>query len=150
MAFTLDTNILIHLLRDSATAKKVAEKFFIKENPTLIISIVTQGEIESIALQNGYGEKKLNELKKLFTEFLVIPVNDKEIVDRYAEIDAYSQGKFSGKSLPSGISSRNMGKNDLWIAATASLTKTTLLTTDGDFDHLIGCGYLEIEKVERI
>lgn len=81
---------------------------------------------------------------------MVIPVNDKAIVDRYAEIDAYSQGKFAGKPLPSGMSSRNMGKNDLWIAATASLTKTPLLTTDGDFGHLIGSNYLEIEKVEQL
>ncbi len=29
-----------------------------------------------------------------------------------------------------------MGKNDLWIAATASVTGVTLMTTDGDFDHL--------------
>lgn len=150
MAFTLDTNILIHLLRDSATAKKVAEDFFNEENPTLIISIVTQGEIESIALQKGYGEKRLNMLKKLLAEFLIVPVNDREIVDRYAEIDAYSQGKLDGKPLPLGMTSRNMGKNDLWIAATSSLTKTTLLTTDGDFDHLIDSGYLVIEKVEQI
>lgn len=150
MAFTLDTNILIHLLRGSKTANKVAEDFFKEDNPTLIISIVSQGEIESIALQNGYGEKKLSALKKLLTEFLVVPVNDKEIVDRYAEIDAYSQGKLAGKPLPNGMTSRNMGKNDIWIAATASLTNTTLLTTDGDFDHLVGSGYLNIEKVEQI
>lgn len=29
-----------------------------------------------------------------------------------------------------------MGKNDLWIAATAYVTGATLLTTDADFDHL--------------
>ena len=29
-----------------------------------------------------------------------------------------------------------MGKNDLWIAATAMATGATLLTTDKDFDHL--------------
>jgi len=29
-----------------------------------------------------------------------------------------------------------MGKNDLWIAATAHVTGATLLTTDKDFDHL--------------
>ena len=29
-----------------------------------------------------------------------------------------------------------MGKNDLWIAATAKATGATLLTTDKDFDHL--------------
>jgi predicted nucleic acid-binding protein len=29
-----------------------------------------------------------------------------------------------------------MGKNDLWIAATAYAMNAMLLTTDGDFDHL--------------
>ncbi len=29
-----------------------------------------------------------------------------------------------------------MGKNDLWIAATASVLNAKLLTTDHDFDHL--------------
>ena len=29
-----------------------------------------------------------------------------------------------------------MGKNDLWIAATASAATATLLTTDKDFNHL--------------
>ncbi|HVK05454.1 MAG TPA: PIN domain-containing protein [Armatimonadaceae bacterium] len=29
-----------------------------------------------------------------------------------------------------------MGKNDLWIAATAHVTGAALLTTDRDFDHL--------------
>jgi predicted nucleic acid-binding protein len=31
-----------------------------------------------------------------------------------------------------------MGKNDLWIAASASLAGATLITTDKDFDHLHG------------
>jgi tRNA(fMet)-specific endonuclease VapC len=29
-----------------------------------------------------------------------------------------------------------MGKNNLWIAATAALPGLKLVTTDGDFDHL--------------
>ena len=29
-----------------------------------------------------------------------------------------------------------MGKNDVWIAATAHVTGARLLTTDRDFDHL--------------
>jgi predicted nucleic acid-binding protein len=36
------------------------------------------------------------------------------------------------------MSSRNMGKNDIWIAATASVLNATLVTTDADFDHLNG------------
>lgn len=39
-----------------------------------------------------------------------------------------------------------MGKNDLWIAATARLADGILLTTDRDFDHLGSSGI----KVERI
>jgi len=33
-------------------------------------------------------------------------------------------------------SARNMGKNDLWIAATASILNAKLITTDKDFSHL--------------
>ena len=29
-----------------------------------------------------------------------------------------------------------MGKNDIWIAATAHILNLTLVTTDHDFDHL--------------
>jgi len=39
-----------------------------------------------------------------------------------------------------------MGKNDLWIAATASVLEATLLTTDFDFDHLKGV-FLEVAKI---
>lgn len=52
----------------------------------------------------------------------------------YGQIDAYSQGKLENQPLKK--SSRNMGKNDLWIAAIASLTNSTLITTDRDFSHL--------------
>ena len=33
-------------------------------------------------------------------------------------------------------SARNMGKNDVWIAATALYLDMELHTTDNDFDHL--------------
>lgn len=56
----------------------------------------------------------------------------------YGEIDAFSQGKLKGQPLPAGLSSRNMGKNDLWIAVSAAATVATLLTTDKDFKHLKG------------
>jgi tRNA(fMet)-specific endonuclease VapC len=39
-----------------------------------------------------------------------------------------------------------MGKNDLWIAATASLLNLKLVTTDGDFDHL-DSSFLSLHKV---
>jgi len=73
-------------------------------------------------------------MEKLLVEFIVVDINMEGIIRRYAEMDAFSQGKLIG--APLGMPSRNMGKNDLWIAATASVLNLTLLTTDRDFDHL--------------
>jgi len=38
-----------------------------------------------------------------------------------------------------------MGKNDLWIAATAYALEAVLLTTNGDFDHLHNL-FFEVKK----
>ncbi len=48
--------------------------------------------------------------------------------------------------LPIGLSARTMGKNDLWIAATAFVYDAALITTDNDFDHLHSV-FLTIIKV---
>jgi len=48
--------------------------------------------------------------------------------------------------LDTNISARNMGKNDLWIAATAYVTEATLLTMDKDFEHLKDV-YLKMKNV---
>ena len=61
-----------------------------------------------------------------------ISKNDSVLLDAYSTIDAYSQGRLQGQQL--GMNSRNMGKNDLWIAATAYVTNSTLITADGDFN----------------
>jgi len=53
----------------------------------------------------------------------------------YAQLDAYSQGKLLTLPRPPGLSARNMGKNDLWIAATALYFDVDLHTFDKDFDH---------------
>jgi tRNA(fMet)-specific endonuclease VapC len=41
-----------------------------------------------------------------------------------------------------------MGKNDLWIAATASLLNLKLVTTDRDFDHL-ETSFLSLQKISQ-
>ncbi len=62
----------------------------------------------------------------------------------YADIDTFSQGKHETRTLTT--SARNMGKNDLWIAATTAVLRANLLTTDKDFDHLDGV-YFQVTKV---
>ena len=68
------------------------------------------------------------------TVFAITDINIDIIIKQYAQIDAFSQGKL--KDRPLSISARNMGKNDLWIAATAAAFQLELLTSDLDFDHL--------------
>jgi len=41
-----------------------------------------------------------------------------------------------------------MGKNDLWIAATASVLNADLLVIDHDFDHLHGA-FLSVMYVDQ-
>ena len=44
-------------------------------------------------------------------------------------------------------SHRIMGKNDLWIAATAMATGAELITTDKDFSHLDG-HFLKVHYID--
>ena len=72
-------------------------------------------------------------------------INILALIHRYAEIDAFSQSKHPG--YPITFSARNMGKNDLWIAATTSILEANLLTTDTDFDHLNN-QFLKVHKIQ--
>jgi tRNA(fMet)-specific endonuclease VapC len=42
-----------------------------------------------------------------------------------------------------------MGKNDLWIAATASVYDMELITTDKDFNHLAS-KYLKLQRIDLV
>ncbi len=103
---------------------------------TIAISVVSIGELMSLAKQRNWAEAKQHQIETFVEQFLIIPIESKDLLVRYADIDAYSQGKLVNKPLPKNVSARNMGKNDLWIAATASITESILLTTDKDFEHL--------------
>ena len=134
-ALLLHTNIIVHLIRASPLANYAIEKYLIFDQPQRpLISVVTEGELESFALQNDWGSNKYRQLDQYITELLNVDIRIKTIINRYAEIDAFSQNKL--KNRPLSNSARNMGKNDLWIAATASVLDATLLTTDKDFNHL--------------
>jgi tRNA(fMet)-specific endonuclease VapC len=144
MIFLLDTNILVHILRDK---RGYFERTFQINKPEhkLIISAVTIGELRAFALRNKWGANKKQQMEELIDEFFVVEIHNDAIHNRYAEIDTFSQGKLDGKTL--NMSARNMGKNDLWIAATASVSNATLLSTDNDFDHLNSV-FLNVPKID--
>lgn len=136
----IDTCVLIHIVRDTAIGKNCIDTISkLDEEPNIIISVVTKAEMESFALQNQWGVKKIESLEKLLENITVIDINHNDIslLSHYSQVDAYSKCRGVnniGNKLNS--SARKMGKNDLWIAATASALDVALVTTDGDFDHL--------------
>ena len=118
-------------------AKKLnALKSFINPDDSILyLSVVCDAELKSISKMNRWGENRNYLMSNILSLFDIIDVNN-SLVDIYAEIDSYSQGKNADfDDYPFG-SSRNMGKNDLWIASLATFLNLKLVTTDADFDHL--------------
>jgi len=146
MNYILDTNLILAYVRNSKLVEYVDEKYAPLSNQNIpIISVVSIGEIKSLGIRNQWGIKKFELLEKLLTKFVVADINVESIIECYAEIDAFSQGKLPSRK--SNFSSRNMGKNDLWIAATSSVLEVQLLTTDKDFEHL-NQEFIDLEIIE--
>jgi predicted nucleic acid-binding protein len=138
----IDTCVIIHIVRESPTGQNcLAQLALIDPNPNIIISVVTKAELESFSKQNNWGKSKLYKLNTFFQIATVIDVKsaDNKLIEGYAQVDGYSKGRLPDQfgNFLSG-SSKKMGKNDLWIAATAFALGVSLMTTDGDFDHLNG------------
>lgn len=135
--FVLDTNIVLAYIRQSPQYLNAESRLNLTaDDAQLIVSVVTVGEIRVLAQRNGWGEKKTAQLDSFIEQTLfIVDVSSgaPELLDAYVEIDCFSKG-------------RSMGKNDLWIAATAAVTGASLVTTDGDFDHL-GDVFFQIAKV---
>lgn len=144
MNFLLDTNILLHFIRRDETSRQIETNYqpFAAANRA-IVSVISFGEIKSLAIQKDWGAAKLQLLDRLLLMALRSDIT-LDIVEHYAEIDAFSQARHPLHI--SNFTARNMGKNDLWIAATASALGATLLTTDADFEHLDG-HFLSVAKI---
>ncbi|MDX1942129.1 MAG: PIN domain-containing protein [Saprospiraceae bacterium] len=148
MNYLFDTNIVLTYLRNQQTKTRIEDTHHPLDAPNIpIISVVSIGELRSFTLQRNWGIPRIRALNEFLQQFVIADINAGNVIERYAEIDAFSQGKL--KNQPLEVSARNMGKNDLWIAATASIINAKLLTTDADFDHLNG-NFLEVIRIEII
>lgn len=123
-----DTNVIIaHLRRQQLLPTRA------------ILPFAVVGELEAFALKADWGYQKVAFLQHLLEHYPLVGFVP-ELAGFYARLDAFSQGKLRGQPLPTGLTARNMGKNDLWIAATALFLDLPLHTTDNDFDHLPSLG----------
>ncbi len=144
MNYLWDTNILVHYIRNSDKYNDWKTRFlFFDEGNNVFLSVINIGEIESLAYQLNWGASRRQRLQEIIEQIQLIGIYE-QIIHAYAEIDAFSQGKLAGRPL--GLSARSMGKNDIWLAATAHIGQFKFITTDNDFNHL-NHQYIDLLKV---
>src|SRR5438876_913841 len=103
--YLLDTNILVHFVRGDAVWTRIQLAYqLLAADPTPLISIVTAGELRSLAYQRGWSAAKRDQMAFALGYFKSVTIFDPAIVEAYAVIDSYYQ-----------LQGRSIGKNDLWI-----------------------------------
>lgn len=123
----LDTNVVLQHIRRQTSI-----------SPRGILPIVVVGELQAFALKADWGVQKLLVLDNIVQKLPIADIHS-EIIQYYAQIDAYSQNKLKTYPLVEKTP-RNMGKNDIWIASIALYYDLELWSLDNDFDHLISLG----------
>ena len=137
--YLVDTNIVVQKIRESELWEDISRTYFRKEIKNHgFISYVTNAELHAFAYENNWGKKKMTYLKETFKRFQTLPIENNDILYAYAQISAYSRNRHKSLQLPKRFPAIDMGKNDLWIAATAAAGQLPLITTDKDFLHLDG------------
>ena len=98
MIYLLDTSILISYVRGNNAIKDFVDRNYapLELRNEAVISVVTVGEIKSIAIKNGWGQTRIIQLEQLLGQIIVADISTADIINRYAEIDAYSQGRLEG------------------------------------------------------
>ena len=145
MNLLFDINIILAIVR--AKSQLLILEYLNPKEASIYISFINIAETQSIALQNNWGDTKMEILEDFFSTVRVVDVSS-ALLPNYIAIDAYSQRTHPDYVKYPFSTPHNMGKNDLWIAATASLLNLTLVTTDRDFDHLEN-SFLSLQKIRQ-
>lgn len=101
----------------------------------MLLSVIVAAELEVFSNRSQWEMRKRNYIQNMRAQHALIEIND-SLIPAYVHLETYNQGQLPSLPLPSGLSARNMSKNDLWIAATARYFDEELHTADNDFDHL--------------
>src|SRR4051812_41441372 len=106
--YLLDTNIIVALLRRNDLGRFLEGAYGLIPGRRLPVCVVTVGELYALANKFGWGPAKRASLASMLAHFDVVDINDPVTLTTYGDVDAWS--------LAQGY---KMGKNDIWIAATA-------------------------------
>jgi predicted nucleic acid-binding protein len=97
MIYIIDTNILIFQIRDEKFNSSFIREYLVKGN-ILAMSEVTLGEIKAFAMQHEWGIAKQQKMNEIINYYNIIDLST-EIIEMYAIIDTYSQGKLAKRPL---------------------------------------------------
>ena len=126
----LDTSVVLHLVRGNDLGQLIEDRYGLSKAKTRpLVCVVSHGEARVMAHRRSWCKQKRAALQALLEAFTIVDINTPAVIDAYVELELISQAHPAG--------ARNIGKNDLWIAACARAAGAKLLTTDGDFAHLI-------------
>lgn len=147
--YILDTGVLLGYVRGSDFAREIEKRYSPQQPPnSALISAVSVGEIKCFPIRRKWGDEKRAALEQLLREIPSAPINHPLVLDRYAEITTFAEGRNPDRPLPPKTFARSLSDNDRWIAATASVLKGTLLTLDKDFLFLDG-EYLDVIYIDQ-
>jgi tRNA(fMet)-specific endonuclease VapC len=139
LLYLLDTNIVIHYSRGKTVGQQIEADYTLLTSPYRpLICVVTRGEALAFAKKRAWGNAKVTTVNHILAQFVTVDINESQIIDAYAEIDAHSRS----------VGRNQMGKNDLWIAAVAHVSQASLMTTDRDFDHL-SPSHLRLVRIDQ-
>ena len=150
--FLLDTGMMLGFVRGASWAARARAEYGFEDPETIIVtSVICQRELLALAEKRGWGEASRLELSRTLNRVPTLDINKQSILKAYALIDAWTHGKLvaSPRNALPPKPARSIGKNDLWIAATAHASDAILLTTDTDFDHLDGVWFKRIHVSPR-
>jgi predicted nucleic acid-binding protein len=77
----LDTSVVLHLLRGKATGLAIDAAYSLRARPERpLVSVISVGEILSFAAQRGWGASKVDQLKKLVEDLVVVDVRSSSVL----------------------------------------------------------------------
>ena len=117
----LDTSVASLFLRNTAQADYYQDNI---AGRRAVISFQTQEESLFGAIKNGWGARRMNQLRRYLDQYETIWATP-ELIDICAHLR--SERESAGRRLTTA---------DAWIAATALLLRCPLATTDGDFEGI--------------
>lgn len=147
--YVLDTGVLLGYIREAPFALEIEDRYSPQQPPnSALVSAVSVGEIKCFSIRGKWSDEKRAALEHLLREIPSAPINHPLVLERYAEITTFVEGRNPARPLPPKTSARSLSDNDRWIAATASVLKGTLLTLDKDFLFLDG-KFLDVIYIDQ-